>query len=97
MTLSGLRNVLINIYYSLATLRRCLKSIESVLRGCLWRDETDFGYSNPFKARPLLLRSVADAADLAAPVRLDSNDPLIWSRWKDPRAGWHLDSGLLLS
>jgi len=77
-------------------LRRCLESIESVLRGCLWRDETDFGCSNPLKVRPLLLCSVADVADLAAPVGLDSNDPLIWSRWKDPRVGWHLDGGLLL-
>ena len=56
----------------------------------------DFGCSDPFKVRPLLLlRSVANAADLAAPVGLDSNDPLIGSGWKDPRAGWHLDSGLL--
>jgi len=77
-------------------LRRCLESIESVLWSYLWRDETDFGCSNPFKVRPLLLRSVADAADLAAPVGLDSNDPLIGSGWKDPRAGWLLDDGLLL-
>ena len=66
-----------------------------MLRGCLWRDETDFGCSNPFEVRPLL-RSVANAADLDAPVGLDSNDPLIGSRWKDPRAGWHLDGGLRL-
>ena len=79
-----------------ATLRRCLESIESVLWGCLWRDETDFGFSNPLKVRPLFLRSVANAADLTAPVGLDSNDPLIGSGWKDPSAGWHLDGGLLL-
>ena len=89
MTLSSLQTSS-SISTSLATLRRCLKSIESVLRGCLWRDETDF------KVRSLHLRSVADAADLAAPVGLDSNDPLIGSRWKDPRTGWHLDGGLLL-
>ena len=89
-------NVVINIYYSIATLRRCLESIESVLRGCLWSDETDFGCSNSLKVRPLLLRSVADAVDLAAPVGLDSNDPLIWFGWQDPRASWHLDGGLLL-
>ena len=76
--------------------RRCLKSIESVLRGCHWRDETYFGCSDPFEVRPLLLRSVANAADLATRVGLDSNDPLIGSRWKDPRAGWHLDGGLRL-
>ena len=45
-----------------------------MLRGCLWRDATDFGCSDPLKVRPLFLRSVADAADLAAPVSLDSND-----------------------
>ena len=77
-------------------LGRYLKSIESVLRGCLWRDETDFGCSNPFEVRPFLLRSVAYAADLAAPIGLDSNDPLIGSRWKEPCAGWHLDGGLRL-
>ena len=77
-------------------LERCLKSIERVLRGCLWRDETDFGCSNPFKVRPFLLGSVANTADLAAPAGLDSNDPLIGSRWKDPCADWHLDSGLRL-
>ena len=61
-----------------------------MLRGFLWRDEADFGYSNPLEVRPLL-RGVADAADLAAPVGLDSDDPLIGSGWQDPRAGWHLD------
>ena len=47
----------------------------------------NFGCSNPLEVRPLLLRSVADAADLAALVGLDSNDPLIGSRWKDSCAG----------
>jgi len=67
-----------------------------MLQGCLWRDETDFGCSNPFEVRSLLLGSVANTADLAALVGLDSNDPLIGSRWKDPHAGWHLDGGLRL-
>jgi len=77
-------------------LRRCLKSVDGVLQGCFWRDETDFGYSNPLKVRPLLLCGVADAADLAAPVGLDSDDPLIGSGWQDPRVGWYLDGGLFL-
>ena len=56
----------------------------------------DFGISNPLEVRPLLLRSVADAADLAGPVGLDSDDPFIEPGWQDPRVGWHLDSGLFL-
>jgi len=89
-------NVLIYICYSLAVLRRCLESVEGMLRGFLWRDESDFGCSNPLEVRPLLLRGVADTADLAAPVGLDSDDPLIGPGWQDTRAGWHLDGGILL-
>jgi len=89
-------NVLIYICYSLTALRRCLESVKAVLRGFLWRDEADFGCFNPLEARPLLRRGVANAADLTAPVGLDSDDPLIGSRRQDPRAGWHLDDGLLL-
>ena len=56
----------------------------------------NFGCPNPLEVRPLLLRSVADVVDLATPVGLDSDDPLIRPRWQDSRAGWHLDDSFFL-
>jgi hypothetical protein len=89
-------DVLIHICYGPAALRWCLKRIESVLRSFLWWDESNFCYPNSFEAGPLLLRSVVDAADLAAPVGLDAYNPLIGFRWQDLRADWYLDDGFLL-